>query len=156
MGQAKRAPSPLPGWMGCASLTPSYARKCMTRDLCIAVAICGLHAGLALAQEAPPPARTAADVIAASAPADWRPLDPENTLYVELDGGRVVIELAPAFAPQHVGNVKALAREAYFDGLAIMRAQDNYVVQWGDPDAEKETRRAIKHGKRTLPPEFAR
>ena len=72
-----------------------------------------------------PKARTMTEVLAASKPADWRPLDPENTLYVELVSGRVVIELAPAFAPQHVANVKALAREHYFDGLAILRAQDS-------------------------------
>jgi peptidylprolyl isomerase len=100
---------------------------------------------------------TMADVLAASKPGDWRPLDPENTLYVELPSGRVVIELAPSFAPQHVANVKALAREHYFDGLAILRAQDNYVVQWGDPDAEKpELKRKIQNAKPTLPAEFDR
>ncbi len=51
-----------------------------------------------------------ADVLAASKPGDWHGLDPENTLYLELASGRVVIELAPAFAPKHVANVKALAR----------------------------------------------
>jgi len=43
--------------------------------------------------------------------ADWHALDPENTLYLGLASGRVVIELAPSFAPLHVVNVKALARE---------------------------------------------
>jgi peptidylprolyl isomerase len=74
------------------------------------------------------------EVLAASSPADWRPLDPENTLYVELPTGRVVIELAPAFAPLHVANIKTLARARYFDGLSVIREQDNYVAQWGDPD----------------------
>lgn len=101
--------------------------------------------------------RTMADILAASKPTDWRPLDPENTLYLELASGRVVIELAPAFAPQHVTNVKALAREHFFDRLAMIRAQDNYVVQWGDPNAEKpELARKIQNAKRTLPPEFDR
>jgi peptidylprolyl isomerase len=98
-----------------------------------------------------------ADVLAASKPSDWRSLDPENTLYLDLASGRVVIELAPAFAPQHVSNVKALAREKYYDGLAIVRVQDNYVVQWADPDAEKlDLARKIQHAKRTLPAEFER
>jgi peptidylprolyl isomerase len=100
---------------------------------------------------------TMAEVLAASKPGDWRQLDPQNTLYVELSSGRVVIELATAFAPRHVANVKALAREHYYDGLVIIRAQDNYVVQWGDPNAEKlSLARKIQHAERTLPGEFDR
>jgi peptidylprolyl isomerase len=45
----------------------------------------------------------------------------------------VVIELAPASAPRHVANIKALAREGYYDGLSVNRAQDGYVVQGGIP-----------------------
>jgi len=52
-----------------------------------------------------------AQVLAASAPSDWRTLDPNNTLYVELPAGCVVIEFAARFAPLHVGNIKTLARE---------------------------------------------
>ena len=101
--------------------------------------------------------QTMATVLAASTASDWRPLDPENTLYVELPAGRVIIELAPDFAPRHVANVKALARERYFDGLVILRCQDNYVVQWGDPDAEKpRLRRKPQRAELTLPPEFER
>jgi peptidylprolyl isomerase len=100
---------------------------------------------------------TMAEVLAASKPADWRSLDPENTLYLELTAGRVVIELAPLFAPKHVANVKALAREHYYDGLAIIRVQDNYVVQLADPKSEKpELARKILHAQRTLKPEFDR
>jgi len=98
-----------------------------------------------------------ADVLAASKPGDWRALDPENTLYMDLAVGRVVIELAPTFAPLHVANVKALAREKYYDGLAIVRVQDNYVVQWADPGAENPERaRKIQHAQRNLPAEFER
>jgi peptidylprolyl isomerase len=97
------------------------------------------------------------EILASSKATDWRPLDLENTLYLELPSGRVIIELAPAFAPAHVANVKALAREHYFDGLAVIRVQDNYVVQWGDPDAEKTNiARKIQTAKRTLPGEFDR
>ena len=80
---------------------------------------------------------TMAELLVASKTSDWRPLDPENTLYIEFAAGRVVVELAPDFAPRHVANVKTLAREQYYDGLAVVRAQDNYVVQLADPDAEK-------------------
>lgn len=100
---------------------------------------------------------TMAEVLAKSKSADWRTPEPENTLYLDLERGRVVIELAPDFAPNHVANVKALVREKYFDGLAIIRVQDNYVVQWGDPNAEnKDSARAIRNAKKTLAPEFDR
>jgi len=120
---------------------------------------CGvlLAGGAALSAAAPAKPPTYAEVLAAATPGDWRPVDPEDTLYLELAAGRVVIELAPAFAPQHVANVKALVREGYFDGLAIVRSQDNYVVQWGDPDAgDEQKRRPIRKGQRTLPAEFSR
>jgi peptidylprolyl isomerase len=93
--------------------------------------------------------------MAAATAADWRPLDPENTLYLEIAAGRVIIEIAPAFAPNHAANVKALVREGYFDGLTINRVQDNYVVQWGDAN-EAAARRPIKVAKETLPGEFDR
>jgi peptidylprolyl isomerase len=92
------------------------------------------------------------EVLAASKPADWRALDPENTLYLELPAGRVVMELAPDFAPRHVANVRLLAHQQYFDGLAIVRVQDNYVVQWGDPEGD----RSVGEAQRTLPAEFSR
>lgn len=99
-----------------------------------------------------PPRPTVADVVNESKASDWRGLNPENTLIMELPGGRVVIELAPRFAPQHAANIRALARDHYFDGLAIIRAQENYVVQWGDGD-EKHPR-PFKTAKATLPGEF--
>jgi peptidylprolyl isomerase len=100
--------------------------------------------------EAPPAGRTMADVLAAAVPADWRPLDPENTLYVELDTGRVVIELAPRFAPQHAANIRQLTRQGYYDGVAIIRSQDNFVVQWGDPYGQRDLGKA----RAMLPAEF--
>jgi cyclophilin family peptidyl-prolyl cis-trans isomerase len=113
-----------------------------------------LCAGAALAQTQPAPSgqppRTLADVLAATTAADWRALDPENTLYVQLPQGRVVIELAPAFAPQHAANLRTLARQKYFDGLAVIRSQDNFVVQWGDP----EGKRPLGDARTKLPPEF--
>lgn len=99
-----------------------------------------------------PASKTMADVLEASKASDWRMLDPRQTVYLELNGGRVIIELAPQFAPAHVANVLALVREGYFDGLAIMRSQDNYVVQWGDADGK----RPIRQARKTLPAEFER
>ena len=111
------------------------------------------------AADAPAKPLTTADVIASSKPSDWHALDPQNTLYLNLGTGRVVIELAPAFAPNHVKNIKALVAEKYFDGLEILRSQDNYVVQWGDPHADaraedKDKPRPIKNAQRTLKAEF--
>lgn len=96
--------------------------------------------------------RTIAEVLAASTPADWRPIDPASTLYLELPQGRVIIELAPQFAPRYVRNVEALAREGYYDGLAIIRVQDNYVVQLGDADGKKP----VRASQRSVPAEFER
>jgi cyclophilin family peptidyl-prolyl cis-trans isomerase len=98
------------------------------------------------------PKATLADVIEGSRPSDWRPLDPRNTMYVELPAGRVVIEMAPAFAPNHVDNIRTLVRERYFDGLAVIRSQDNWVVQWGDPDEKNP--RPMKSAKAALKGEF--
>jgi cyclophilin family peptidyl-prolyl cis-trans isomerase len=102
--------------------------------------------------QAAPSGKTMADVLAASKPEDWRRPDPANTLYLELASGRVVIELAPHFAPRHVENIRTLAHERYFDGLVINRSQDNFVVQWGDPEGKKP----LGSGKKTLPAEFTR
>lgn len=124
---------------------------------CLAVFFIIPAAIVAVAEPSLKKSQTMAEVLAAAKPTDWRALDPENTLYLELTNGKVVIELAPAFAPNHVANIKALVRERYFDGLAFLRCQDNYVVQWGDPDAEKpDQKRKIQTAKSTLPPEFDR
>jgi peptidylprolyl isomerase len=110
------------------------------------------NSGMAAAKDAPSK-MSMADVLAASPASAWRALDPENTLYLELPAGRVVIELSPSFAPNHIANIKALTRENYFDGLAIVRAQDNYVVQWGDPNEKNPA--PITTAKKTLAPEFS-
>lgn len=60
----------------------------------------------------------------------WRPVDPDHTVYLELPAGRVVIELAPDFAPLHVAQILRLVREGHFDGAGVVRSQDNYVAQW--------------------------
>lgn len=99
--------------------------------------------------------RPLSEILARSQPGDWRQPDPANTLQLEFGVGRVILELCPEFAPRHVANVKALVRERYFDGLHILRCQDNYVVQWGDPNAEKpELARPVKNASRHLPAEF--
>jgi len=137
----------------------------------LALALTLALAAVPLGATEPPPGKTTAQVLEQSKPSDWRPLDPDSTLYLTLPGGRVVIELAPEFAPLHVANIRQLVRQKYFDGLAVVRSQDNYVVQWGDPaaededggdgDAEEESggagkRRSLGEAKATLPPEMDR
>ena len=101
---------------------------------------------------------TAKDIIDAAPTSAWRTLDPANTLYMDLDSGRVIIELAPGFAPEHVANIKMMARGGFWDGLWIYRSQDNFVVQFGDPDADEKTKaKAFPDGtKQHLPAEFTR
>lgn len=121
----------------------------------VALSVLTLTGGAAAATE-PPAARTMAEVLAGSGPADWRPVEPADTLYLELPAGRVVIELAPRFAPRHVENVKTLARQGYFDGLAVVRSQDNYVVQWGDPAEAPEAQRPLGSAAPALAAELTR
>ena len=95
------------------------------------------------------PAPTMAELLAKSPAEDWRAVDPANTLYMDLPTGRVVIELAPVFAPNHVANIKALVRSGYFDASAVVRSQDNYVAQWSAPEG-----RALTAGQAKLKAEF--
>jgi peptidylprolyl isomerase len=59
--------------------------------------------------------------------------DLENTLYLELESGRVVIELRPDLAPNHVARIKELAREGFYDGVVFHRVIDGFMAQTGDP-----------------------
>ncbi len=115
-----------------------------------------LAAALPLSAAEPAKYRSAQEILDASPAGDWRTLDPANTLYMELDSGRVIIELAPAFAPEHVGNIRTLAHEGFWNGLNIYRSQDNWVVQFGDPTEEEARRKSIGTAKARLPAEFER
>jgi cyclophilin family peptidyl-prolyl cis-trans isomerase len=113
----------------------------------------------AVADDAKAPAKPAykpaGEILAASPAADWRTPDPENLLYMDLPSGRVVMELAPGFVPLHAANIKTLVREKYFDGLAVIRSQDNYVVQWGDPEEDEKKARPLGSAKASFDPEFS-
>ena len=97
------------------------------------------------------PSQSMAEILAASPASAWRALNDEHTHYMDLPGGRVVIELLPALAPRTVANIEALARLHFFDGLSILRVQDNYVAQWGDPDAVRK----VPENMQKLAPEFS-
>jgi len=64
---------------------------------------------------------------------DAQALDLENTLYLDLKDGRVVIELLPDVAPKHVQRIKELTRQGFYDGLTFHRVIDGFMAQTGDP-----------------------
>ena len=59
--------------------------------------------------------------------------EPENMLYMDLEHGRVVIELRPDLAPKHVARIKELTREGFYDGLTFHRVIEGFMAQGGDP-----------------------
>jgi peptidylprolyl isomerase len=87
-----------------------------------------------------PPSKlpTPSDIVAGSPQSAWRTIPADELLVIDLkNGGRVVVQLAPSFAPVHVANIKALARAGYWNGASVYRLQDNYVAQWGLNDSDK-------------------
>jgi len=105
---------------------------------------------------APASAKTPAEILKDSPASDWRPLDPKNGLVMDLDGHQVIIELAPRFAPEHVANIRTLAHEGYYDNLAVVRVQDNFVTQWGDPNEDDKAKaKPLGRAQAHLPAEFS-
>jgi peptidylprolyl isomerase len=96
---------------------------------------------LIVAAQAPSPPikpKTPSEITTSAPKSDWREIAAEDLLVFELHGGKkVVMQLAPEFAPVHVANIRALARGGWWNGAAIYRVQDNYVVQWGNNESEK-------------------
>lgn len=78
------------------------------------------------------------DIVAAAPASAWKAIPADDLLVMDLaNGGRIVIQLAPAFAPVHVANIKALARTGYWNGASVYRVQDDYVAQWGLNSSDK-------------------
>ncbi len=94
--------------------------------------------------------RTAGEIIESAAPDDWLVLDQDDLLYIELDRGMVIVALSTNLAQGHVEQMRALAREKFYDGLSFYRVIDGFVAQGGDV-LEK---RSVEHAKETLPAEF--
>ena len=86
---------------------------------------------------APPPAavapvRSPGDAVKAAPATDWVEIPASDLLVMDLAGGkRVVIQLAPHFAPVHVANIRTMARTGYWAKATIYRVVDNWVTQWG-------------------------
>ena len=75
-------------------------------------------------------------LVLAASPSLSQAAELENMLYLELKGGRVVIELLPDAAPNHVARIKELAREGFYDGLKFHRVIDGFMAQTGDPKGD--------------------
>jgi peptidylprolyl isomerase len=99
------------------------------------VAIVSLLALTAAAAPEPapaPPPKSPGEVVKAAKPSDWSEIPPSDLLVMDLAGGkRVVIQLAPIFAPVHVANIRLMARSGYWAKATIYRVVDNWVTQWG-------------------------
>lgn len=102
-----------------------------------------LLAAPATVQGEPTAAPSPGEIVAAAPASEWVTIAPDDLLVMDLApdresrARRVVIQLMPPpFSQTWIANIRTLARAHWWDGLAIVRAQDNYVVQWGDPDAE--------------------
>ena len=76
--------------------------------------------------------------VTAPAPATATPAikDPENTLFMDLKDGRVIIQMRPDLAPKHVARIKELVRQKFYDGLAFHRVIDGFMAQGGDPKGD--------------------
>lgn len=117
----------------------------------------GLIAATAIASDSYADGRpTLSSVMKAASDSDWRELDPDFTLYMTLPGGTVIMELAPDFAPDAIENIRLLAKAKFFDGTAIIRSQENYVVQWGEPNADEGNARSRGDAASVVGAEFYR
>lgn len=119
------------------------------RKLSLIAAALALTAPLAAPLSAgnTPASRIPGEIVAGASAADWTGIAPSDLLVMELTGDahgrarRVVIQLMPApFSQGWVGNIRKLAAAKFWDGTAVVRVQDNYVAQWGDPDAEDKAK----------------
>lgn len=125
------------------------ARSCLALALAIALP--------AVAAETAHKTPTPKELLARSTPDEWRTPDPQNLVYMDLPQGRVIIELAQDWSPEHAANIRTLIREHYFDGTQVIRVQDNFVTQWGDPDGDDKAKaKSLGTARQTLTPEFTR
>ncbi|HEY9024058.1 MAG TPA: peptidylprolyl isomerase [Burkholderiaceae bacterium] len=137
---------------------PRLLRLAAAALACVTCAHAYAQASAAAGAASAPHVRTTADIIKEAPDSAWRRPDPNDVLAMTLPAGIVWIELAPRFAPKHAANIRTLVAQHYFDGLSVLRVQDNFVAQWGDRDADDEDAtkgRPLGAAARTLAPEFA-
>jgi|KBSSwiStaDraftv2_1062776.scaffolds.fasta_scaffold46066_5 peptidylprolyl isomerase len=102
----------------------------MIRTALIAAAVLAASAASAAPKPkaAPPPAQAPQP-----AAADWRTPDPQDVLVIDTNKGRIIVEMVPEAAPNHVTRVRELAHDKFYDGLTFFRVIENFMDQTGDP-----------------------
>jgi peptidylprolyl isomerase len=91
----------------------------------------------ACAHTAAAPYKTVDEVLATAPESDWEMLDPSRLVLMETSRGPIVFALAAGMAPKTVENVLKLTRQGFYDGTGFIRAQDDYVAQWGNVDGDR-------------------
>ncbi len=123
--------------------------------------LCTALLALCAAAPAPKPALAPIEIVAAAPAEDWAPIAPSDLMVMDLAADakgaarRVVIQLLPApFSQGWIGNIRKLASAKWWDGTAVNRVQDGYVVQWGDPDGEDKAKaKPLPEGLKVVPAE---
>ena len=115
---------------------------------CAAILAAGPSAAFAAKDLPPNPVQKIVD----AADSEWRPVDPENLVVVDLPAGPIYIELRPDIAPQHVEQIKTLVRRGFYDGLTFHRVIEGFVAQGGDPKGDGTGGSDLPN----IPAEFAR
>lgn len=113
----------------------------------LALSLSALSAAVIAAEPPAKPALAPSEIVAAAPAGDWVKIAASDLLVMDLTPGpsgkprRIVIQLMPPpFSQGWIGNIRKLAAAHWWDGLAVMRVQDNYVAQWGDPDGEDQAK----------------
>jgi len=97
------------------------------------VLFAAVAAAVAVTASAAPKKPPATPKPAAPGPSDWRTPDPNDVLVIDTNKGRILVEMVPEVAPQHVTRMRELAHENFFDGLRFFRVIDDFMAQTGDP-----------------------
>ncbi|HEY2750585.1 peptidylprolyl isomerase [Phenylobacterium sp.] len=103
------------------------------RTVLLAACAVAVATSAAAAPRKAAPAPPAAAAPSAPGPADWRVPDPNDVLVIDTNKGRILVEMIPEIAPQHVTRMRELAHENFFDGLRFFRVIEDFMDQTGDP-----------------------
>ncbi len=108
-------------------------RRVVLSACSVMILAAGMATTGASAKDEPAETLTPAQIIEAAPETVWRKIDPENTIYMDLPAGLVIIELRADFAPGHVKQIKTLVRDGFYNGLSFHRVIEGFMAQGGDP-----------------------